>query len=145
MQPRHNYYAIALCAVINFIFANTWFGPLFGDKWFAIHGIVMDKANQTFTKDGITPDFNPILVILSAVVGAILSAFLLSYLFSRIGISGWKDGLLTGAVIGLFTLITVGVNNLFSCNPMALTLIDGGAAIVLFGLYGALLGGWQRK
>ena len=36
-------------------------------------------------------------------------------------------------------------NNLFTCNPVGLSLIEGGASVVLFSLYGALLGGWQKN
>jgi uncharacterized membrane protein YwzB len=144
-MPRHNWLAIALCTVINFIFSNVWFGPLFGAKWYIMHNIVMDKANGTFTKNGVSPDFNPILLIISAVTGAFISAFLLSYLYRRIGVTDWKDGLMTGATIGLFAFIGLSVNNLFSCNPFELSLIEGGAAVVLFAIYGAILGGWKKK
>lgn len=143
--PRLNWYAIALCAVINFVFSNLWFGPLFGDRWYGMHGIVMDKANMTFTKNGVTPDFNPVTVILTAVLGAIVTGYFMAFLFRRMGVSGWKDGAHMGVIIGLFTFIAVYINNLFACNPPALALIEGGGTVVLFGLYGVLLGGWQRK
>ena len=145
VAPRHNWLAIALCAVINFIFSNLWYGMLFGEKWYALHNMVVDKTNGTFTKNGITPDFNPVAAILGAVAGALISAFILSYLFRRMGVAGWKDGLVTGATIGLFAFIGLSVNNLFICNPMSLSLIEGGAAVILFALYGAILGGWQKK
>jgi hypothetical protein len=142
---RHNYLAILLCAVINFVVSNIWYGPLFGEKWYALHGIVMDKTTKTFTTNGVALDFNPIFVIFCAIAGALLSAFLLSYLFQRMGITNWKDGLATGVYIGLFTFVGIAVNHLFLCEPFSLTVIEGCAPVLLFALYGAMLGGWRKK
>jgi uncharacterized membrane protein YwzB len=141
----HNWLAIAICAVVNVIFANLWYGPLFGEKWYALHHIVIDKASGSFTKNGVTPDFNPVAVILAAILGAVLTAFILSHLFQKIGVLNWKDGLVFGATIGFLTFIALSINNLFSCNPISLSLIEGSASVVLFAIYGVILGGWRKK
>lgn len=61
------------------------------------------------------------------------------------GVLGWLDGLKTGAAIGLFSMVGVFTLNAFSLRPMELSWIDGGYAFVLFCLYGAVIGGWQKR
>jgi uncharacterized membrane protein YwzB len=141
---RHNYLAILVCALLNFLFTNIWYGSLFGAKWYALHHLVSDSSGA-FLKNGQTAKFNPIVAILSALIGALLSAFLLSYLFQRMSVQNWKDGVTTGAFIGLLAAIVMGVNNLFVCDSVYVSLIEGGGTILLFGLYGAVLGGWRKK
>ncbi len=80
-----------------------------------------------------------------SMVGALISGYVLSLLFRRMGVTGWQDGMKTGAAIGLLLMIVTFMSYAFSLRPTELSFIDGGYAFVLFSLYGAVIGGWQKR
>ena len=141
---KTNWPAIASCAVVNLGLGGLWYGPLFGMMWMDNHGIVPNDTGGTFSKHGAEHSFSFIPLIASA-AGAVLTGLLIHYLFQRMRIGGWQDGLKAGGILGLLAFIGTAVNYLFAVNPATLTWIDGGHSLILFALYGLLIGGWQKK
>ncbi|MBU6343080.1 MAG: DUF1761 family protein [Bacteroidetes bacterium] len=134
MEQKTNYLALIVCPLINMALGMGWYG-VFSQAWMDGHGLTMDRINS---------NQSPMLYVVS-VVGSLISAYVLHLIFQRLGVRGWLDGLKSGAAIGLFGLVGTIVSYSFSLLPLSAAFIDGGFAFVLFCLYGALLGGWQKK
>lgn len=124
---------IALFPVLNAAMGMTWYG-VFSAPWMEGHGL---------TEAGIQSNFSPMPFVVSA-VGSVLTAFVLQALFTRLGVRGWRDGMMSGAAIGFFGLIGTMVSYQFAFLPMSLAFIDGGYAFVLFVVYGKVIGWWNR-
>ncbi len=136
MQTKINYLAVAACALVNMGLGMLWYGGLFAQPWMTANGLTEERLQSM-------P--NGALPYVISVVGALISGYVLTILFQRMGVSGWLDGLKTGTAIGLLLLVITFMNNAFSLRPMDLSWIDGGYAFVLFCLYGAVIGGWQKR
>ncbi|MEI6410798.1 MAG: DUF1761 domain-containing protein [Bacteroidota bacterium] len=135
MENRTNYLAILLCPIINAVLGMAWYG-IFRIEWMMGHG---------FTQyDFLNDPAGPTKYIL-AVIGALATAYILNMLFKRMGVTTLMDGLKTGAAIGFFGLSGIIVCFKFAMHPWSIAMIDGGFAFLLFVLYGAVLGGWQKK
>jgi hypothetical protein len=132
---KTNYLAIAACAIVNALLGMGWYG-IFQKPW-------MDGHN--LTEEAIASVANPALPYIVSIVGALLSGYVLTLIFRRLDVSGWLDGLMSGAAIGLFILVTFVVNSHYSLQPLSLALIDGGFGFLLFSAFGAVIGGWQKR
>ena len=65
--------------------------------------------------------------------------------FSKKPLFGYPIVAMSGAAIGLFGLLGIIVANLYAMNPFSLSLIDGGYVFFEFVIFGAIIGGWQKK
>jgi Protein of unknown function (DUF1761) len=135
MQTKINYLAVIACALINMLLGMTWYG-IFAEPWMAGNGLTRERVESM--PSGATP-------YIISVLGALISGYVLSLIFRRLGVTGWLDGAKSGAAIGLFGMICQFMNNAFSLRSMDLAWVDGGYILILFTLYGALLGGWRSK
>ncbi len=136
MQTKINYLAVVACMFVNIGLGMVWYGPLFADKWMQYNGLSTERV------ESMPFGFMPYIV---SMVGALISGFVLSLLFRRMGVTGWQDGLKTGVAIGLFPLIITFMSYAFSLRPTELSFIDGGYAFVLFSLYGAVIGSFFKR
>jgi len=135
MQTKINYLAVGACALMNMLLGMIWY-TIFAQQWMDGNGLTKERVESM--PSGATP-------YLISIVGALLSGYVLSLIFKRMNVSGWMDGAMSGAAIGLFGLIATFMGNAFSLRPTALSFIDGGYIMVLFVLYGAVIGGWQKQ
>lgn len=124
---------IALFPVLNAVLGMTWYG-VFSGPWMAGHGL---------TDAGIQSNFSALPFVVSA-LGSIVAAIVLDRLFDRMGVSGWRDGAVSGAAIGSFGFVGTVVSYLFAQLPWSLSFVDGGYAFVLFVAYGLIIGWWKR-
>jgi len=131
MQTKINYLAVLACVFINIGLGMVWYGPLFSQKWMQYNGLTLERVESM--PSGAMP-------YIISMVGALISGWVLSVLFRRIGVSGWQDGLKTGLAIGLFPMIVIFMGNAFALRPTELSFIDGGYAFILFSLYGTVIG-----
>lgn len=136
MSTKINYLALLACVFVNIGLGMVWYGPLFAEKWMTFNSLTRERVESM-------PN-GPMPYIVS-MVGALISGYVLSLLFRRMGVSGWQDGLKTGAAIGLLLLVITFMNYAFSLRPTELAFIDGGYSFILFCLYGAVIGGWQKR
>jgi hypothetical protein len=135
MERKANYLAWLACPVYNALLGMGWYS-IFRIPWMMAHGMSQDSIDRM-------P--NPALPYIISFVCALISAFILDWLFRRMNVSGWLDGLKTGAAIGLFGLMGMIVMMQFALHPFHLALIDGGFAFLLYTGYGLIIGGWQKK
>lgn len=129
-----NYFAVALCIIVNMGLGITWYN-VFADAWMGGHGITTAQIEANASASP----------YIATVLAAVVSGYVLSLLYKRMNVSGWQDGAITGAAIGSFLFFATVASYLFSQKPLNLAILDGGYMFILFVLYGALIGGWQKK
>ncbi|EKD23769.1 MAG: hypothetical protein ACD_81C00185G0007 [uncultured bacterium] len=135
-----NYWAVLVCAILSMVLGFIWYGPLFGKKWLEITGAtkldeivrreMMKRANKLY------------------VVQFILSLFqvwVLAYY-----IAGWTDasGLINALWIwAAFIMPTVAGSAMWNNDSAKVSwarfLIQAGYQLVLFVLFGLILGMWH--
>jgi hypothetical protein len=131
---KTNYLAVAACVLVNMGLGMSWYS-LFANQWMAGHGLTMETIEK---------NTSPMPYVATA-VAAIVSGLILSYLFQKLNVVGWMEGAKTGALIGLLPFVSTIASYLFSLKSLELGVLDGGYMFVLYTLYGALIGGWQKK
>lgn len=132
---KTNWLAIIVCPIANMLLGMAWYGA-FAMPWMQGHGLTQEMMEQTS---------NPGIAYAVSFGGSFVSAFILNLLFQRLGVKGLVDGVKSGAAVGFFGLMGTIVMFQFAMKPFSLSLIDGGFAFLLFVVYGAILGGWQKK
>jgi hypothetical protein len=131
---KTNYLAIAACVLVNMGLGMSWYG-IFAEPWMAGHGITMQQIESNTSP----------MPYIATIIAALVSGYLLNGLFQRMGVKGWQDGLKTGATIGIFLFLATVASYLFSLKSINIALLDGAYMLILFTLYGTLIGGWQKK
>lgn len=134
MENKTNYLAVLACIIVNMGLGMAWYG-IFADPWMAGHGLTMELIEKNAST---TP-------YIATAIGSVASGYVLSLLFQRMNVSGWKDGAIAGSAIGGLAFIATFVSYQFSMKTMLLGALDGGYMFIMFVLYGALIGGWQKK
>jgi uncharacterized MnhB-related membrane protein len=129
-----NYLAIAACIFVNMGLGMSWYG-VFGEAWMAGHGFTMAQVEANASASP----------YIATIIAAVVSGYVLSLLYQRMNVKGWQDGAITGAAIGSLLFFATVASYLFSQKSLSLAVLDGGYMFVLFVLYGALIGGWQKK
>ena len=132
---KTNYLAIAACALANMALGMGWFGT-FNEQWMAGHGLTMESIGTMES---------PMMPYIVSITVALIFGYLLTLIFRRMGVSGWIDGAMSGAAIGLFGLLGTIVGHLYAMKPFSLSLVDGGYVFLEFVIFGAIIGGGQKK
>ena len=131
---KTNYLAVAVCILINMGLGMSWYG-VFGETWMRGHGFTMAQVEANASA----------APYIATAVGSVMAGYVLSLLYQRMNVKGWQDGAITGAAIGSFLFFATVASYLFSLKSLSLGVLDGGYMFVLFVLYGAIIGGWQKK
>jgi hypothetical protein len=129
-----NYLAIAACVLINMGLGMSWFG-VFAQPWMEGHGLTQAVIEQNASAKP----------YIATIIGSLVSGYVMSLLFQRMNVSGWQDGAKAGAAIGGMMFFVTYASYMFAQKSSALASMDGGYMFILYVLYGALLGGWQKK
>jgi uncharacterized MnhB-related membrane protein len=131
---KTNYLAVGVCILINMGLGMSWYG-VFGEAWMQGHGFTMAQVEANASS----------APYIATAVGSVLAGLVLSLLYQRMNVKGWQDGAITGAAIGSFLFFATVASYLFSQKSLSLGALDGGYMFLLFVLYGAVIGGWQKK
>jgi hypothetical protein len=129
-----NYLAVGACVLVNMGLGMTWFG-VFAQPWMDGHGLTTEIIEKNASA---TP-------YLATIIGSLVSGYVLSLLFQRMRVSGWVDGATTGAAIGALLFFATYASYMFAQKTSAIAALDGGYMFLLCVLYGAVIGGWQKK
>ena len=133
-----NYGAILVCAVLSMVVGGVWYGPLFGRKWMEINGVNPDDvARREAMQKGAGPLYG-VQFVLSLLQLYVLSRFI-----------GGGDSSVTNAFfiwLG-FVMPTVAGLAMWNALPgktrLAMFFISAGYQLILFALYGLILGMWR--
>lgn len=135
-----NYWAVLVCAVISMVVGAIWYGPLFGKTWMHICGVT---ASDLEARKKMQKTAGPLYV-----VQFLLTLFQVWVLAYYIG--GWKDasGVVNSLWIwGAFIMPTVAGASMWNNDATkvkwARFLIQTGYQLVLFVIFGFVLGMWK--
>ncbi len=142
MERKTNWLAVAACVVLGMAMGFLWYGMLFNAQWMAGNGFTME--GEKMLKNGAEVPMSSTPMIFNT-VAMVVYALLMNWLLGRTGASSWMDGAMVGGVVGLIGAIGVYTGNMFAMNPASLSMVDGSYVLVMFTLFGAVLGGWQKK
>lgn len=138
-----NYFAVALCAVLNMILGGLWYSPvLFGTRFCQLMGFDFEKMKKD-------PDAQKnaqqgyIIASICHIIMSIVMAHFIQYTHAN---GSWSDGFKIGFICWLgFTLTTMLPNHVFSKEKFSwiLAAINIGYPMVSLSLAGAILAAWQ--
>lgn len=126
-----NIWAIVVASVLNMVIGAVWFSmPLFGKPWMAGLGLKEEDLKP-----------KPTLYIITFLLGVLMAILLALFLQ---GVDSALHGMAYAAVIALgFVIPMMATHYLFEGRKSKLIFIIAGHTLVVFLIFGALLGGWQ--
>ncbi len=135
-----NYFAVLLCGFLAMVFGSIWYGPLFGKKWMKItRATPKDLEERKKMQKAAAPLYAIQFVLV------LFQAWVLAYY-----IAGWKDasGIENSLWIwAAFVMPTIAGTSMWTNDSRAVMrarfLIQSGYQLVLFFLFGLILGLWR--
>ena len=133
-ELKINHGAVWVIVVLGQAIPMLWYG-IFAEQWM--------NLNDLTEEDAMSGGSTPYIV---SIITAIAFGYMLAWVFVRMNVKTWTDGLKTGFIMG-FPIAILGTMTmyLFSMQPYALSWIDGGQNLIIWSVSGALLGGWTKE
>jgi hypothetical protein len=135
-ELKINHLAVLVAVVLQFILGFLWYGPFFGEPWMGMVGLDLAtiEANPPGAGEWVTN-----------IVSAVVSMYVLAWLYGKIPVTSLVQGLFTGLLIGFaFVLLSVMTSGMFAKDPYGLAWITGGFTTAGLAIGGAVLGAWKR-
>ncbi len=135
-----NYLAVVVCAVLAMVIGFIWYGPLFGKLWMRTYGIAAmdeEKRKEMQRKAG------PLYVV--QFVLALFQVYVLAHY-----IAGWTDA--SGVeqalwIWGAFIMPVIAGSSMWTNDTAKVKwtkfLLQAGYQLILFILFGLILGMWR--
>jgi len=140
MEIVINYWAVFVCGVVSMIIGFIWYGPIFGKTWMKVNNISPDDAAK---RAEMQKSSGPLYIV--SFVLSLFQAYVLAYY-----IAGWQDA--TGVENALwiwaaFLIPTVAASSMWTNDSGKVKwtkfLIQSGYYLVLFVVFGLILGMWK--
>lgn len=120
--------------VFHMLFSMAWYS-YFQNDWLTMSRITEEQALGVSS-------FTYVL----SMIAAALALYTLAWLFQKLGVKTWKDGLKFAAIFGSnFFLLELIVQDKFSIQPLKLSLINGLNYYIMLLVAGAFLGTQKGK
>ena len=127
-----SFISVLVAAAAGYALGAAWYMTL-SRQWIAASGVACDADGKPLNKS-VTP------FILSG-IAMLLVAGMMRHIFGMAGVSGLGAGLVAGLGLGAFVAAPwVMINYAYAGRPRALTMIDGGYAVLGCGIIGSVLG-----
>jgi hypothetical protein len=135
-----NYWAILVCGILSMVVGAIWYGPLFGKKWMEVIGAnALDVEKQKEMQKGAFK-----LYVVQFVL-TLFQVWVLAYY-----IEGWKEasGLQNALWIwGAFVMPIIAGASMWNNDSKKIAwsrfLIQSGYQLVIFVIFGLILGFWK--
>ncbi len=126
-----NIWAILLASVLNMVIGAFWYSRAFlGKPWMKHLGLKEEDLKP-----------NPVLFVIVFVLGLVIALFMAMFLQ---GVNNAAVGLAYGALLSLGLVIpSMLTHYIFEMRKGGFMIIVAGHELVVFLVYGAILGGWQ--
>jgi hypothetical protein len=123
-----NWVAVIVAAIANVVISAVWYMPqIFGRQWAALTGREISTSP------------NPMLYGI-AIVGSLISAYVLALVIKGVGAASITDGIVTGLVVWLgFQATNQAVGGAFEGRSWTLFGINAGNGAVSLAVMGAIL------
>ena len=131
-----NYLAVLICGILATGLAALWYSPmLLGKMWL----VAVDKSEEELKQE-----FNPVKAYSLSFIAQLVIAYVLATIMNYVGATTPQEGIRMAflAWIG-FTATTMTINMLFEGKTFKQFVVDGGYHLIVFIIYGIILGAWQ--
>lgn len=134
-----NYLAVVVCGVLAMALGYVWYGPLFGKKWLEVIGATeLDLERRREMQEGVGK------LYLTQFVLALFQVWVLAYYIKGWqGASGVENALWIWAA---FIMPTIAAGSMWNNDSAKVSwarfLIQAGYNLVLFIIFGFILGAW---
>ena len=129
-MPDINFYAVFTATLLSFAIGGLWYSPLlFGRIWLKELKLGAEGIKQ-----------KPRVFILSFVFSLATALIIANLLGPQPKL---VNAVVTSATIGSIVLFSLGITYQFSNKTLRHLLIDGGYHIVIFTMFGLILGSWH--
>ena len=135
-ELKINHLAVLVAVVLQFALGFLWYSVLFEEAWMSAVGLDMAtiEADPAGAEEWITN-----------IISAVVSMYVLAWLFTKINVTSLVQGLLIGLLIGFsFVLLSTMTSGMFAKNPYGLAWITAGFTTVGLGVGGAVFGAWKK-
>ncbi len=131
-----NYLAVFVCAVLATGLGFTWYSPfLLGKMWLDS----IDKNEEEIRRSN-----NPYKVYGLAFLGHFIMAYGLARVMMLTNSTTVTEGIRLAFLCWFgFTMATMMINTLFEGKSLRLVLVDGGYHLIVFLMFGIVLGAWS--
>lgn len=131
-----NYLAVLTCGLIAMTASYFWYSPfLLGKMW-------LDSMEKT--EEEIGKDSKPLKKYGISFLGYLVIAYSLARIMIYVNATTVTEGMRIGFLCWFgFTLTTMTINALLEGKSLRLVLVDGGYHLIVFLLFGIVLGAWQ--
>lgn len=131
-----NYLAVLVCAIIAMGISYFWYSPfLLGKMWLDS----MEKSEEEIRKE-----FKPIKTYGISFVSYLIIAFSIARMMIYVNATTVTEGMRLSFLCWFgFTATTMTINALLEGKSLRLALVDGGYHLIVFLIYGVILGAWQ--
>jgi len=135
-EYRINHLAIWILVAVNQITGFLWYSlPVFGRTWMRLWGFASGEMMEA----------SPLRFVFSILAAALLG-YVLAWLFQRLQVINWVDGLKIALLFCLsFTLLPRLVHDAFAGQTLGIAFIDVGREFVNFAIYGVVLAEWKVR
>lgn len=135
-----NYLAVLSCAVLSMVIGGIWYGPLFGRTWSKLFGVDPDNLEEI---KKMQKEAGPMYIVQFFLT--LFQAYVLAWYISSIpSISAFSNALW---IWGAFIIPIVAGGAMWNNDPrkikMTKFLIQAGYQLVLFVVFGIVLGMWK--
>jgi hypothetical protein len=136
---RINYLAVIVAGLANWLLGWLWYGVLFSNKWIELMGWDAQKVAQVQQQGEIKP-------MIYSLVGGLVTALILAYIYARAEINTWLDGLKYAGLIWLGFVALIGMDTvLFEERKYGLYQINSTYHLAGLLIAGAIIGAWRKK
>ncbi|MFH0890997.1 MAG: DUF1761 domain-containing protein [Candidatus Liptonbacteria bacterium] len=135
-----NYWAILVCTVLSLVIGAVWYGPLFGRKWMEVIGVKPgDEEARLRMREGVWK------LYLTQFVLTLFQVWILAYF---VGAGGGKLSLEAAIWTWAAIVMPIVAGNAMWNNDSAdiswtRFLIQAGYQLVMFVIFGSILGYWK--
>jgi hypothetical protein len=124
---------VVVAVVAAMVIGGLWFGPLFGKQWMALLGKTREELQG-----------NGGLGYLVALLGAFVTAIVMSYVTQWASANGFGEGAVVGIVMWAgFILSTAVTGGVFEGRPWELIMITSGNSLLTFMVVGGIVGAFN--
>jgi hypothetical protein len=132
-----NHLAVWVCVILIHGLGFLWYGPLFGEKWMAHVGYTVEEMQADSGSVGVW--------VLNS-VSIIAAAYLLAWLFTKLGVTSGVTGAFYGFIITFCIHHLPVMNaNMFAGDPYGLAWITAGYMLTANTISGFILGAWPKS
>ncbi len=140
MEMQVNYLAILVCSILAMVIGALWYGPIFGKKWLEVVGATTEDLEKRKEMQKGAFKLYVVQFILT-----LFQVWVLAYY-----IEGWKDASGLENALWIWSAFVIPViagtamwNNDSAKIAWARFLIQGGYQLVIFVVFGIVLGIWK--